>query len=150
MASALPLSGAILHGFLTRRRLRIDLTLVAVAIWSIWLFGFTAPGVLDRYGKVKGTVPGKPTSDAILATWIGPKPGPGDDFKKAVEFGFAFAYWCGSGECEEKIKEETRATMRCIPLDPAAVMGTTGAEDPGVCVYCQKPAKHRAIFARAY
>jgi prolyl-tRNA synthetase len=73
-----------------------------------------------------------------------------DDFKKAVEFGFAFAYWCGSGECEEKVKEETRATMRCIPLDPAAVMGTTGAEDPGVCVYCQKPAKHRAIFARAY
>jgi hypothetical protein len=35
-------------------------------------------------GKVKGTVPGKPTSDAILSTWIGPKPGPGDDFKKAV------------------------------------------------------------------
>jgi hypothetical protein len=35
-------------------------------------------------GKVKGTLPGKPTSDAILATWIGPKPGPGADFKKAV------------------------------------------------------------------
>ena len=35
-------------------------------------------------GKVKGTLPGKPTADAILATWIGPKPGPGDDFKSAV------------------------------------------------------------------
>lgn len=35
-------------------------------------------------GKVKGTLPGKATADAILATWIGPKPGPGDDFKKAV------------------------------------------------------------------
>ncbi len=35
-------------------------------------------------GKVKGTLPGKPTADAILATWIGPEPGPGDDFKKAV------------------------------------------------------------------
>jgi len=35
-------------------------------------------------GKVKGTLPGKPTADAILATWIGPKPGPGPDFKKAV------------------------------------------------------------------
>lgn len=34
--------------------------------------------------KMKGTLPGKPTADAILATWIGPKPGPGDDFKKAV------------------------------------------------------------------
>jgi prolyl-tRNA synthetase len=73
-----------------------------------------------------------------------------DDFKKAVEFGFAFAYWCGSGECEEKIKEETRATMRCIPLDPAAVMGTPGGEGTGMCVRCGKPAKHRAIFARAY
>jgi hypothetical protein len=35
-------------------------------------------------GKAKGTLPGKPTSDAILATWIGPHPGPGDDFKAAV------------------------------------------------------------------
>ena len=35
-------------------------------------------------GKAKGTLPGKPTADAILATWIGPKPGPGDDFKKGV------------------------------------------------------------------
>jgi len=35
-------------------------------------------------GKVKGTLPGKATADAILATWIGPKPGPGSDFKKAV------------------------------------------------------------------
>ena len=35
-------------------------------------------------GKPKGTLPGKPTADAILATWIGPKPGPGEDFKKDV------------------------------------------------------------------
>lgn len=35
-------------------------------------------------GKVKGTLPGKAVADAILATWIGPKPGPGNDFKKAV------------------------------------------------------------------
>lgn len=35
-------------------------------------------------GKAKGTLPGKPTADAILATWIGPKPAPGKDFKKAV------------------------------------------------------------------
>lgn len=34
--------------------------------------------------KIKGTLPGKPTADAILATWLGPKPGPGNDFKKAV------------------------------------------------------------------
>ena len=35
-------------------------------------------------GKAKGTLPGKATADAILATWLGPKPGPGEDFKKAV------------------------------------------------------------------
>jgi prolyl-tRNA synthetase len=78
------------------------------------------------------------------------EPGSYDDFKKAVETGFAFAHWCGSGECEEKIKEETRATMRCIPLDPAAVMGTAGGAGTGTCVRCGKPAKDRAIFARAY
>ena len=73
-----------------------------------------------------------------------------EDFKKAVENGFAFAGWCGSGECEEKIKEETRATMRCIPLDPAAVLGNGSGSGTGTCVYCSKPAKDRAIFARAY
>jgi prolyl-tRNA synthetase len=73
-----------------------------------------------------------------------------DELKKAVENGFAFAHWCGGGECEEKIKEETRATMRCIPLDPAAVMGDGCTAGTGVCVHCGKPANERAIFARAY
>jgi len=45
--------------------------------------------------------------------------------KKAVENGFAFSV-CGSGDCEGKIKEETRATMRCIPLDQEAVLGSGG------------------------
>jgi prolyl-tRNA synthetase len=72
-----------------------------------------------------------------------------DEFKKAVEAGFAFAPWCGSGDCEAKIKEETRATMRCIPLDQTAVLGREVATG-GVCVYCGKPAKDRAIFGRAY
>ena len=64
------------------------------------------------------------------------------EFKAAVEQGFAFTYWCGSAACEEKIKDETKATMRCIPLDqpPAA----------GRCIYCDKPAKEKAIFAKAY
>jgi len=73
-----------------------------------------------------------------------------EEFKKAVEGGFAFAYWCGNGECEEKVKEETRATMRCIPLDPGAVMGNGGSSGSGTCIYCGKAAKDRAIFARAY
>jgi len=65
-----------------------------------------------------------------------------DDLKKAVETGFAYSFWCGSSECEAKIKEETRATMRCIPLEQEG--------GNGKCVYCSQPAKSRAIFARAY
>jgi prolyl-tRNA synthetase len=65
-----------------------------------------------------------------------------DDLKKAVENGFAYAFWCGSADCEAKIKEETRATMRCIPLEQAG--------GSGKCVYCGQPAAAGAIFARAY
>jgi prolyl-tRNA synthetase len=73
-----------------------------------------------------------------------------EEFKTAVETGFAFSGWCGSGSCEEKIKEETRATMRNIPLDQDAVLGEGGEVGNGKCVYCGQPAKERAIFARAY
>jgi prolyl-tRNA synthetase len=73
-----------------------------------------------------------------------------EEFKSAAENGFVFAFWCGNGECEEKIKEETRATMRCIPLDPASVLGHVGSDGTGTCIYCSKAAKERAIFARAY
>ncbi|MGO9273827.1 MAG: proline--tRNA ligase [Terriglobia bacterium] len=65
-----------------------------------------------------------------------------EEFKKAVEKGFALSWWCGSGTCEEKIKEETKATMRCIPLDQPG--------GSGQCVYCGQPAKEKGIFARAY
>jgi prolyl-tRNA synthetase len=64
------------------------------------------------------------------------------EFKTAVEAGFARSYWCGSAECEAKIKEETKATMRCIPLDQAA--------GEGKCIFCGKSAKEKGIFAKAY
>jgi prolyl-tRNA synthetase len=73
-----------------------------------------------------------------------------DELKLAVETGFAFAGWCGRGDCEAKIKEETRATMRCIPLDQEAVLGPAGAAQSRQCIYCGQEAKERAIFARAY
>jgi prolyl-tRNA synthetase len=73
-----------------------------------------------------------------------------DDFKKAVETGFAYAFWCGRGGCEERIKEETRATMRCIPLDAAAVLGNGASAGSGTCIHCGQAASTRAIFARAY
>ena len=73
------------------------------------------------------------------------------DFKTAVEKGFALSWWCGSSDCEAKIKEETKATMRCIPLDQT-LRGTSSGQagGSGKCVYCGQPASERAIFARAY
>ncbi|MFZ0702835.1 MAG: proline--tRNA ligase [Candidatus Acidiferrales bacterium] len=65
-----------------------------------------------------------------------------NEFKLAVEKGFALSHWCGSADCEAKIKEETKATMRCIPLEQTA--------GPGKCVYCGQAAPEQAIFAKAY
>jgi len=67
-----------------------------------------------------------------------------DEFKEVVTKGFAVAYWNGDDEVEAKIKEETKATIRCIPLE--------GSEAPegAKCIYSGEPAKYRVIFARAY
>jgi prolyl-tRNA synthetase len=73
-----------------------------------------------------------------------------EELKSAVENGFAYSGWCGSADCEAKIKEETRATMRCIPLDQTLGEGNARSSGPCTCVYCGKPAPERAIFARAY
>ncbi|MGH9404556.1 MAG: proline--tRNA ligase [Terriglobia bacterium] len=64
------------------------------------------------------------------------------EFKQAVEKGFAHSWWCGASACEEKIKEETKATMRCIPLEQPG--------GSGKCIYCGEAAAEKAIFARAY
>jgi prolyl-tRNA synthetase len=63
-------------------------------------------------------------------------------FKTIVEKGFALSYWCGRRECEAKIKENTKATTRCIPSEQ------TGGE--GFCIRCGQPAKEKVIFAKAY
>ncbi len=66
-----------------------------------------------------------------------------DEFKEQIEKGgFLLAHWDGTAETEEVIKDETKATIRCIPLD--------GVEEDGVCVYSGKPSTRRVIFARAY
>ena len=64
------------------------------------------------------------------------------EFKQAVEKGFAYSFWCGSGECEKHIKEDTKATLRCIPLEQ------TG--ETGKCIFCGNPAGEKAYFAKAY
>lgn len=67
-----------------------------------------------------------------------------EEFKKVLneKGGFISAHWDGSVEVEEKIKAETKATIRCIPLE--------AKEEDGVCIYSGNPSKRRVLFARAY
>ena len=66
-----------------------------------------------------------------------------DEFKEKIEEGgFILAHWDGTPETEEKIKEETKATIRCIPFD--------GDTTPGKCMVTGKPSARRVIFARSY
>ena len=66
-----------------------------------------------------------------------------EEFKTEIEKGgFILAHWDGTTETEERIKEETKATIRCIPLD--------GDKTPGECMVTGKPSAQRVIFARSY
>ncbi len=67
-----------------------------------------------------------------------------DEFKRVLDEkgGFILAHWDGTAETEEKIKDETKATIRCIPED--------AVEKEGSCIYSGAPSKRRVLFARAY
>jgi len=67
-----------------------------------------------------------------------------DEFKKklADPGGFLLAHWCGSGECEEKVQEETKATIRCLAFDQP--------DEQGACIVCGGDSPKRAHFAKAY
>jgi prolyl-tRNA synthetase len=67
-----------------------------------------------------------------------------EEFKKVLEEkgGFVSAHWDGTGETEERIKEETKATIRCIPLD--------NPQEAGTCIFSGKPSNERVLFAIAY
>ena len=66
-----------------------------------------------------------------------------EEFKAQIEKGgFVLAHWDGTPETEERIKEETKATIRCIPFE--------GDTTPGVCMVTGKPSARRVLFARAY
>ena len=66
-----------------------------------------------------------------------------EEFKEKIEEGgFILAHWDGTSETEEKIKEETKATIRCIPLE--------GDKTPGKCMVTGRPSAQRVIFARNY
>ena len=67
-----------------------------------------------------------------------------EEFKEVLEGkgGFISAHWDGTVETEEKIKELTKATIRCIPIDRK--------EEEGICMFTGKPSKGRVLFAKAY
>mgnify|MGYP001038370219 FL=1 len=64
------------------------------------------------------------------------------DLYDVVQKGWAFSWWCGSPDCEAKVKDETKATTRCIPFDQP-----TGE---GQCIVCGAPAREKVVFGRAY
>jgi prolyl-tRNA synthetase len=64
------------------------------------------------------------------------------EFGEAVTTGFAYSWWCGDAKCEAQIKDDTKATVRCIPLEQE-----TGQ---GKCIHCGNETTERAIFGRAY
>jgi prolyl-tRNA synthetase len=67
-----------------------------------------------------------------------------DEFKRVLDTtgGFIYAHWDGTAETEEKIKEETKATIRVIPLN--------NPQENGKCIYTGKPSSQRVVFSRAY
>lgn len=67
-----------------------------------------------------------------------------DEFKRVLDEkgGFILAHWDGTPETEELIKAETKATIRCIPVDAPA--------EEGVCIVSGKPSHRRVLFARSY
>ncbi len=68
-----------------------------------------------------------------------------DEFKERIEEGgFLLCHWDGTAETEMKIQEETKATIRCIPIDSFV------CEEPGRCIYTGRPSSRRVIFARSY
>jgi prolyl-tRNA synthetase len=64
------------------------------------------------------------------------------ELQEVVASGWAFSWWCGNKECEAKVKEDTKATTRCIPLGQE--------EGSGKCIVCGKDAKRKVYFSRAY
>jgi prolyl-tRNA synthetase len=62
--------------------------------------------------------------------------------RAATNAGFSLASWCGDEACETRVKDESKATIRCLPLDQPATLGR--------CIVCDRPGTTQAVFARAY
>ncbi len=65
-----------------------------------------------------------------------------EELKEVVKGGWAFSWWCGSAQCEAKVKEDTKATTRCIPNEQPG--------GSGPCIVCGAESHEKVIFAKAY
>jgi prolyl-tRNA synthetase len=65
-----------------------------------------------------------------------------EELKQVIEQGWAYSYWCGSKECEDQVKNDTKATTRCIPLNQSV--------EKGKCIVCGQEAAEKVYFARSY
>jgi prolyl-tRNA synthetase len=65
-----------------------------------------------------------------------------EELKEVVKDGWAFSWWCGNADCETRVKDDTKATTRCIPLNQPGGKGT--------CIVCGQEATEKVYFARAY
>ncbi|HKZ44688.1 MAG TPA: proline--tRNA ligase [Anaerolineales bacterium] len=65
-----------------------------------------------------------------------------EEMKEILSNGWAYSWWCGKESCEIRVKEDTKATTRCIPLDQE--------EGSGTCIVCGEKAKKKVYFARSY
>jgi prolyl-tRNA synthetase len=77
-----------------------------------------------------------------------------EEFRKLIEAEpcFVWAHWCGGSDCEARVAEETKATIRVVPFSPEDGIDTPGAPAPeaGACLVCRKPSPSRVLWAKAY
>ncbi len=77
-----------------------------------------------------------------------------EDFRRVLdeEGGFIWAHWCGGADCETRVAEETKATIRVVPFTPEDGCETPGAPDPeeGACMVCGQGSQQRVLWAKAY
>ncbi|MEA3441161.1 MAG: proline--tRNA ligase [Chloroflexota bacterium] len=65
-----------------------------------------------------------------------------DELREVVKSGWAYSWWCGDEACEQQVKDDTKATTRCMPLDQP--------QGEGTCIVCNRPSMKKIYFARAY
>ena len=76
--------------------------------------------------------------------------------KPEIHGGFAMSHWCENEECETKIKDDLKVTIRCIPAETRSAppmkneWGGDGGDDNGECILCGKPSKQRVLFGKSY